>query len=105
MDIGAIQQMAFTLLKSLTGFDAGRIVQEKQEDGAAIEAAGNAIAHIGRTISATAADGIVTGAEASAMKAAAMDAMTLLKAAGVEILDQDFNDVDPGGDGTDSPSG
>ncbi len=91
MDIAAIQRMAFALVKALSGFDAQRIVQEKQEDGEALEAVGLAIAAVGAKVKSTAADGIVEVAELQEIRAAIDDAKNKLEALGIEIIDQQMD--------------
>lgn len=88
MDIAAIQQMAHTLVLSLTGFDSARIVREKAEDGAAIKAAGAAIMQIGDVIERATADGVISMDEINEAKAAGQAALDAIVALGVEIKDQ-----------------
>lgn len=88
MDIVAIQQMAHTLVKSLTGFDSARIVREKAEDGAAIKVAGAAIMALGDVIERAVADGAISMEEIEEAKAAGQSALDAFKALGIEIKDQ-----------------
>jgi hypothetical protein len=88
MDIVAIQQMAHTLVKSLTGFDSARIVREKADDGAALKVAGAAIMAIGDVIERAVSDGAISMDEVAEAKAAGEAALDAFQALGIELKDQ-----------------
>lgn len=88
MDITAIQQMAHSLILSLAKFDSQAIVREKSEDGAALVAAGIAIARVGTAIRDTTEDGLVSAEEFAKIRNEIQAARDRFAELGVEIVDQ-----------------
>ena len=91
-DVGTIQRLAFTLLETLTGFDAAAIVIEKDEDFAALEALGAAVTTLGTVGRHIVADGITEGAELEDFKAALVAAKDAAVHFGIEVADQTTGD-------------